>query len=1009
MAPARRPPSSSSSSSTTSSQPPPPPPPAPYQAPSFSRPFSRYPSFKQADSDHPDNGHPSARGITPEREGAAGLTGLPPPPPPPGHHQHSAAIPPPQRYHHTMPAPASNRQHANLIMRRPANNGYTGVPMSFSRGGVDQQAQEDSDEIPGDDDEEEEDEEGRKQAGAPQPYQHQHAHQQPLTGAYPAQQSYPGIPPSTQPPRQQSYPHSYPQHQAPPAPSNGKHRKTSTSASSTGSQTAVGVAPNVPNMSAGGASPGATGGGSSQPPGSAGKSASPGKTTKKRDRISQACNFCRQRRMKCRGGRPVGANYPSDPGQPCDRCAEKGSECSWSCYSDSGRQATTARKKSRLSGAPLPESLTGGRYDGATMASGSNSGTSTPSQSRQKTGGAFSPGESAGRGNRNASRRRTLEAAASAREESGYGPETQSQDSQALAVHAALQYHLEHRGDVEDPRPQPLTMEVGAPSGTGRDALQPRAIVPDGTLGHKRKRSDQEASAALMMMPHIDPALGGSGGAPLPQDAHGAKRGRAVDPENTYSNGAVPTMSGPLRPSVYSRGVVPSRKTLSAAKARPHGYASDTGDLATASTKKESRRRNSIAGGVSLSDLAVLSLIEEHKARASDIASAMPASLATIKKEPGKLPSFERSGLGPDTPMSAPAAAEDYLGEMLLPVSPLIVAQVADVAPRGISQRRKDVTSGFKIDHLELDDSATLHDILGYAVPPVAVNGGVAGDPQQYANIDPSLGPSASQMGMMPPLSQTSFKPSSDSQLEPWFDIGGAGMPSQQSQQLTSQHYSHHPYHQQSAPHPYGYSQVGAQTAGWPYATASDHSPQQAARGTSASAYPPYAQQLPYSHYRYTSTNLPTGSPGSYAASTPQDAGNYYPLPAHGEGSLSQLADMSLARFGNLSQSQENDGQMRRSSSVSSLTGSQGPATGARGDGDALPPPPSQAEADTGLPREPLIEYGTSQSQSQGQGRGDASEGAQAAGLAVGDVAAAAIAAAAAQGGQDANGEKMEE
>lgn len=517
-----------------------------------------------------------------------------------------------------------------------------------------------------------------------------------------------------------------------------------------------------------------------------------------------------------------------------------------------------------------------------------------------------------------------------------------------------------------------------------------------------------------MMMPHIDPALGGSGGAPLPQDAHGAKRGRVIDPENTYSNGAIPTVSGPFRPSFYSRGVVPSRKVLRAARGKADGYASDTGDIATASSNKEKfKRRNSIAGGVSLSDLAVLSLIEEHKARANDVGSTIPANPFIVKREPGKLPSFARDGLAPDTPMSAPAAVEDYEGEMLLPVSPLIVAQVTNIAPRGLSQRRRDVISGSNIDALGLDASATPHDILGYAVPSLAANGGIAslGDAQQYANIDPSLGPSASQMGMMPPLSQTSFKPSSDSQLEPWFDIGGAGMPSQQSQQLTSQHYSHHPYHQQTTPHPYGYSQVGAQTAGWPYATASDHSPQQAARGASASAYPSYAQQLPYSHYRYASTNLPTGSPGSYAASTPQEAGNYYPLPAHGEGSLSQLADMSLARFGNLSQSQENDndGQGRRSSSVSSLNGSQGPGAGTRGEGEALPLPPSQAEADKGLPREPLIEYGTSQSQSQGQGRGDASEGAQAAGLAVGDVAAAAIAAAAAQNSQEANGEEMEE
>lgn len=90
------------------------------------------------------------------------------------------------------------------------------------------------------------------------------------------------------------------------------------------------------------------------PSSSTGKSNLPEKG--RRTRVPQACDLCRKRKARCIGGRAVGQDGPNDPGQKCQRCTKQSADCQWSFFSDTGRQATTAKKRGRLNGAVVRDS-----------------------------------------------------------------------------------------------------------------------------------------------------------------------------------------------------------------------------------------------------------------------------------------------------------------------------------------------------------------------------------------------------------------------------------------------------------------------------------------------------------------------------------------------------------------------------------------------------------------------------------------------------------------------------
>ncbi|CAO1638549.1 unnamed protein product [Sympodiomycopsis kandeliae] len=226
-----------------------------------------------------------------------------------------------------------------------------------------------------------------------------------------------------------------------------------------------------------------------------------GKENGKRTRVPQACDLCRKRKARCLNGRPIGAQNPNDPGAKCDRCSKQNADCVWSFFSNAGRQATAARKK-----ASLHHDRDGGREHHHQHNSAQRSGSSTNSSSGAEDNyldgnlpllpdsQTFSPSQpqpSSGAKRRRMSpplaqqppRRKTLDMAARAAEvkHEAISAQYDSQSQGTQGISDALNDALDFNPESQDVRPQPVTMELGVPSGSSSTAVPaPRQIVSDG-------------------------------------------------------------------------------------------------------------------------------------------------------------------------------------------------------------------------------------------------------------------------------------------------------------------------------------------------------------------------------------------------------------------------------------------------------------------------------------------------------------------------------------------------
>ncbi|CAO1616780.1 unnamed protein product [Parajaminaea phylloscopi] len=271
---------------------------------------------------HPPHHHPYHLGPSPPASsGHHHYAGAPPPPPPapshlashkhqPSHHQIgtfarstsfgsvAASSSPYATPLSALSTPSSGIRHSMLLGRTSHSRSQSSErppSLEIGRGG---QAEEDDDEIPGDDDDDDDDDEGGNHDDA--------------AAAAGAQQGRSGFMTAGH--------------------SNDFYEQAAATAAA-----AVNVATPV----------------SPSPSSSTGKSASPEKG--RRTRVPQACDLCRKRKARCIGGRAVGQEGPSDPGQKCQRCTKQSADCQWSFFSDTGRQATTAKKRGRLNGAVVRE------------------------------------------------------------------------------------------------------------------------------------------------------------------------------------------------------------------------------------------------------------------------------------------------------------------------------------------------------------------------------------------------------------------------------------------------------------------------------------------------------------------------------------------------------------------------------------------------------------------------------------------------------------------------------
>lgn len=330
---------------------------------------------------------------------------------------------------------------------------------------------------------------------------------------------------------------------------------------------------NLPPVEA--ASPAASNNSYADPSAEGMKSSSPDKG--RRTRVPQACDLCRKRKARCIGGRPVGTNNPNDPGAKCVRCTKQSADCQWSFFSDSGRQATTAKKKGRVNGTVIAgekraqrsalqqqparqqqhsskpyqgqhedihaygmPGSSGTSHETTSLAmanvfdamsppttSPPTSASTMPNSSKRARmsppmglppppppppfatyrGGHPDGGDTGRPDSRQSDDQRSLEAAALAREMHPQMAETQSQESQALAMREALEYRLnggeyELQGNDEMERQRPIVMDLSAPSaassssygqdGQHRNVPAPRTIVLDGMGGGKKRKNREE-------------------------------------------------------------------------------------------------------------------------------------------------------------------------------------------------------------------------------------------------------------------------------------------------------------------------------------------------------------------------------------------------------------------------------------------------------------------------------------------------------------------------------------
>lgn len=289
--------------------------------------------------------------------------GPPPPPPPAPHHYGGPPAPPAQPPSHHAGSKGKHRQSISGFTRTPSFssaptsstayaaslNALSTTPSSGIRHSIltrtshsrsqssseapqhDQYGDEDDDEIPGDDDEADGAAPYRPRTSLDGPPHHHVPYYKGVSGPH-------ELPPPPPPP---SYdPHGTGQagnvlsYGSPPKPVSGGHYEE---------RQDYYPSSDLPPSAAHSPTPSA----------STGKSNSPEKG--RRTRVPQACDLCRKRKARCIGGRAVGQEGPNDPGQKCQRCTKQSADCQWSFFSDSGRQATTAKKRGRLNGAVVRE------------------------------------------------------------------------------------------------------------------------------------------------------------------------------------------------------------------------------------------------------------------------------------------------------------------------------------------------------------------------------------------------------------------------------------------------------------------------------------------------------------------------------------------------------------------------------------------------------------------------------------------------------------------------------
>lgn len=531
-----------------------------------------------------------------------------------------------------------------------------------------------------------------------------------------------------------------------------------------------------------------------------------------------ACDLCRRRKARCLNGRPIGAQNPNDPGAKCDRCTKQNAECVWSFFSDAGRQATAARKKAGLHN-DLDEDDEGGAGRGA--AGGSPGGLSTPNSSQDSLlrglGGSQSPRSpkskrkatnSAGKRRKLSTgsplrkpRRQTLDMAARAAEVKNEGlfeqtADVESQGTQGIS--GALAGALDLHPDSQDPRMQPVIMELGLPSNAASSVIPTaRQIVSDGMARSSSHTSSSDGR----------------------RDANASMSSAAAAGQRKLTRPGTAPASPPILPSQQWRNDVLAhldpavQRRLRRMRRRSESalrdlYASHGKDRATATdpvktpappTQKIRRRgRRNTIGVPSSCDIGALTYVEGVYLAPTQTAPMDVADSDEEREDP-----MEICAALPDRPY-VDWSAETKL-DWLNAACPLL---------RGVDEdndvRMEDAGGRKPIEHstptvMGLVDPASVLDDRRSAMPSRRLSRVVRLMECVYANSEASqtghissssnsgkgilsgttLAPSmaSSQVSM----GTTADRPPTDSQIGEIFDLADAGMASQQSLQSYSQ------------------------------------------------------------------------------------------------------------------------------------------------------------------------------------------------------------------------------